>query len=371
MRKYKKPENFIDEMVELYTSPDANRRKWFARNMRLANVEVQDQVWKALDELGFRKNLVLPQTPEVQSIDWTDSEWDTLAEAVWRVRKNNPALNLVELLQKVQSNLTLERRRRVSSVKEIGPILNRLVEKDKSLMNEHNARIALEKQFEEFKEESKEEINSLNEQLRAVPTREEILGTLTNQEVQEFFKEKILSLVKPEELIAKFDIKTIISHLPLPQVLEHVTNLTTDFLLKAQEKALEKEKVEEKSPEPTLALKMPKKPTLPTPKVRSIKLPKITIIGLLTKQERIFEKKLGKRAQLCFVDKDKNRTGEIVPKQQDLVFLMANFISHTLSDQVKNKVKDDTKIEIFHGGISEAVIAIEKYLDTFYNGEVV
>ena len=122
------------------------------------------------------------------NILWTDKEWQTLSELTWRIRKNNPALPLVTIVNKAQSCLPTDRRRKITASQQIGPVLAILEAMDTTFW---------------FK----------SEQADLTPTKDEMLNNLTDREVAERFGERVrrfLGLIKPETIATETASETTI-----------------------------------------------------------------------------------------------------------------------------------------------------------------
>ena len=77
------------------------------------------------------------------------------------------------------------------------------------------------------------------------------------------------------------------------------------------------------------------------------KLPKVTVIGMLDRQQNKLLEYLEGKADFNFVDK--NRRSNFIPDGQDFVILMADFISHAIFTQAKNS--NCGQLIVHYGGV--------------------
>ena len=79
-----------------------------------------------------------------------------------------------------------------------------------------------------------------------------------------------------------------------------------------------------------------------------LKLPKVTVIGFMKKQQNAIYEKLKGRANFNFVDK--NRKVKVVSSNQDIVCLAVSFLSHAVYFSVKRQIEGTGAMLVTHHG---------------------
>ena len=114
-----------------------------------------------------------------------------------------------------------------------------------------------------------------------------------------------------------------------------------------------------------------KKPlSIPTPPTVD-RLPKVTIIGLLSVQAQTVGERLQGRAKFNFVSKsrtdNKGGDGSCVPHDQDIIVLAAKFISHSIQDHTQKRVAGTkTKLIVHHGGVDMMIRRLDEELPQLF-----
>ncbi len=114
-----------------------------------------------------------------------------------------------------------------------------------------------------------------------------------------------------------------------------------------------------------------KKPlAMPTPPTAD-RLPKVTVIGLLSVQAQTVEDRLRGRAKFNFVPKsrtdNKGGDGSCVPHNQDIIVLAAKFISHSIQDHTQKRVAGtNTKVIVHHGGVDMMIRRLDEHLPQLF-----
>lgn len=111
-----------------------------------------------------------------------------------------------------------------------------------------------------------------------------------------------------------------------------------------------------------------RKPLMPARPIH-LRLPKVTIVGLLGVQQVKVAERLEGRANFNFVDK--NRRVDAIPVGQDVVLLAASFISHSMSAAAKKAVVGtSTRLVIHHGGVTAMVRKLDGILPPVISNEM-
>lgn len=348
----------IDEIVALGLSEKPGQKKWFTRKMKELSEDEQNEVWDKLEAQGRTR----PDAPKKDAADdngnkgrvvitWSEEEWDRLAQAVWRCRKNDPAATLVGLVRKAISGFPVERRRNIRVVNELKPLLERLTKLD-----------------EEYLEatEQAERLQQRVDQMREAQSKEQILADLSDDEVVDRFSNRVLSHLAPDDILKNYPPEALIEYIPLPDLVGYCVKTGLEMFTENQamltDTLQQLTDVVRRSPQAT-----PSRPTMPMPRPTPMpmpgttKLPRVTVVGLLPEQQNKVESKLRGRANFNFVDK--NRKADAIPDNQDFVVLAANFINHAVQEQAKKKASGTAcRIIIHHGGIQTMVKKLQAVL---------
>jgi len=363
------PISWIDEIVSYYVSDKPGQRKWFTRKMNLLPHDQQQEIWTVLRRKSHLRpeDMQRPENTQPQEaapeetrrtrnlVSWSDEEWDRLAVAVWRARKNDPSETLIGLVKKVMMQFPENRRRTIRVLNEIKPLVERLQACD--------AKIETVSDDLEF---SKLRIAELESQKQKIPSRDEILGTLTDEEILQHFGQRVLHLHSPDEILKQYSTDVLLSNIQTPDIVAYAFKAGVEMFLDSQREVAGAVReltaiVKQASSTSNKTTTHGSKPPMPIPRPTPSKLPKVTIVGLLGNQQIKVEERLAGRANFNFVDK--NRRVDAIPIGQDVVLLAANFISHALHSAAKKAVDGtNTKLIIHHGGVDMLVRKLDSIL---------
>lgn len=360
--------SLADEMYALATAVSPGKKRWFGRKFKVLEPQEREEIVKILegrgiDLSGLNVGDIKKKKHKVREmVMWTDEEWDRLADAIWRARKNDPTKTLISLLKKVMGILPTNRHRTINSTNEIKQLTKRITKLDEESIT---ARTALEEAKVEL-ELAREELKAKEDKLEKVPTKEEILNSLPDDEVRTHFGERLKEIIDPESLISSFEPAELLDHVPISQtigrVFEFMLNKWEEDRLYQRELLESIKKLAERNMEDSSELKKKQKMPMPNPKV-AVKpsLPRVTVLGLLPKQQNQIDNRFKDRAIMNFVDK--NRGDNAIPDGQDVIALAANFSSHSMQDQAKSKLGSGTKLIIHHGGVAQLIKKIDEAIN--------
>lgn len=362
--------SWIDELVQLFESKKSGQKIWFSRKMNKLLPEQQDEVWAFLEGRGHKrpkpkkKKETTPEKQEEQEsgrtfIAWTDEEWDQLAEMVWRARKNDPSETLVGLVRKVSDIFPKERRRNIRTANELKQLIERLRQRDENLCVSNDDLEFYKLQISEYEAKHQQ-----------IPSREQILSALSDEEVVLRFGETVLQNSSLHDIITRYPTDAILSSVPATDAIGYFLKMGIEMFADSQNQLLNavreltsvvrQQQVAVQHPKPTTH--QPGKQPMPTPRVKS-RVPKVTVVGLLANQQAKVEEALKGRANFNFVDKNRKPDSTAIPDGQDFVVLAANFITHSMQEAAKKKLKgSDTKLIVHHGGIETMVRKLEAAL---------
>jgi hypothetical protein len=265
-------------------------------------------------------------------IRWTDEEWDQLAQLVWRMRKNDPGATLVSLSQRAIEQFPRARQRDITSSQQLKPLLNRLSEIDESMSTSVRQIIP----------RLQEEIKDLRENRH---TREELIQTMTDDEILHHFKGRVLELTPASQIIQQMDPDKILEQLSL----ERITKYTVKKLTEKTE-----EKTESYSNNSEASIEISEE------KQESEQLKRIFVMGLLDEQASRIEKQFKDKLDIQCLPKKIHS----IPESGDAYVLATGFISHKDQNRLKGKIHSD-KIYFANGGLT----SIKRILTSFVTGK--
>lgn len=276
-------------------------------------------------------------------IQWNDDEISLLATELHALRRKEPGTQLVRMLNRAQKRLPRDRRRDITTVSQFEPVLRKLMEIDQQVWQDH--------------EHIKNNREAIKEQQPA-PSRDEILNSITDDEVTKLFGKRAISLMSPDEIISLIGTESLLEMVPLPAL--------SAFVAKKQMETFNRfSDIESLMWDLYARLdgEEDHKPISPQAKERDNKLsktPKVVFYGLLPRQYSEVTSRLGKRVVYHFVDK--KRESDPVPKSADIVVFWARFASHSLQTKVKSSLPPGCQFVLHHGGISEMASIINDAL---------
>lgn len=365
MRRVEQQVSWIEELVQYYESGKSGKKIWFTRKMNLLTPDQQDEVWSVLVSRGntIPKKKKKTEKPDVAKPDtqvetgrtfiaWTDEEWSQLAEMVWRARKNDPTETLVGLIRKVMDILPKERRRNIRTANEIKPLVERLRIRDEEL--------AANSDDLEFYKLQVSEFEAKHQQL---PSREQIISDLTDEEILLRFGEKVLQNCSPQEVISRYPTDALLSSVPAVEAIGYFLKLGIEMFADSQNQlvgAIRELTATVQKNAPTQSIG--EKPSIPTPRPKT-RLPKVTVVGLLPNQQAKIQSALDSRAAFNFLDKNRKPDASAIPDGQDVVILAANFITHSMQEAAKKKTKGtETRLIVHHGGVETMIRKLDEVL---------
>jgi hypothetical protein len=265
-------------------------------------------------------------------IRWTDEEWDKLADAVCRTRKNSPD-SIASIANRLQKQFPKDRQRPgILTTAALQPLVERV-------------------QSREREEQAKaEKVDQLQAKLSffedAPSTREELLTTLTDDEIRQHFLPRLYQMMTPDDVVKVFSSEQILctmgtgdlAAVVAKRIIERIEEEPAQVLVQMQEA---------KAPAPVNRLK---------PQTNG-KRKRIAVIGLSGDEWRHIRDKVGHLCDLEFIEVDRLRT-ENVPRNADKVILCAKCVSHKHRTMVRSVV-EPRKVFDHYFGNKELVRKIE------------
>lgn len=368
MRRVAQQVSWIEELVQYFESKKAGQKIWFTRKMNKLSPEQQDEVWTVLTSRGHTKKLdktkpvlqeEIAEVAEVAEetrtfISWTEAEWDQIADTVWRARKNDPSETLVGLTRKVMDILPKERRRNIRTANELKQLVERLRVRDETLLMNSDDLEFYKLQIYEFEAKQQQ-----------IPSREQIISDLTDEEILLRFGEKVLQNCSPQEVISRYPTDALLSTVPAVEAVGYFLKLGIEMFADSQKQlvgAIQELTATVRHQNERSVTGSAGKPSIPMPKPKT-RLPKVTVVGLLANQQAKVQEGLEGRAVFNFLDKNRKPDASAIPDGQDIVVLAANFITHSMQEAAKKKIKGtDTRLIVHHGGLETMIRKLDEIL---------
>ena len=347
----------VTKLVKMYVTPSGRINPWFSRKLNQEPPEVRDEVWKEirdkqLDEkrdvlhTRFRVDkdeIVEPdESGRGKNIMWTDEEWDKLADFVHRARRKNPVPSIGTHIKSAMPQFPEDRRRNLTT-NNIDPLLDRLREKDR----ESQAALELVPRL-------KDRLAQLDQ----VPTKEDILQNLSDEEVCRHFQQRILDLVSPNDVISSFDLEDVLASVPTSTLVGYTATRVMEHL-ESNASGLQEAFMSlsaatgGKKATPTVVSSPPGQ------KKVQIKKPRIAILGMKPNQTQIVEQQINGRADVVFIPKDM-KSNSVRTMVADIFLLWGSFCSHQDQVHVKARAKQlGAKFVVYHGGMAKLIETID------------
>lgn len=240
-------------------------------------------------------------------VQWTDAEWEQVAETVYHTRLSDPGPNLLTLINRAVSTLPKARQRKVLTVTNAQPLLALLEEKYKALK-------ACEREIQSCRDR----MEHLNGQYK---DPEQIMAELSDQEVWNRFGDRIMNFVPQEDLLAQIDPELLLETIETPELAsEAVRRLVEEYLRPTDTPQ------PQSTPEPMHKAIISK--TTAAPVVPRNRMSKVVIVGCLPNQQRILKESLKTVCDVQFAGKDQS-----VPSGGDLYVCWVRFCSHATEKQ--------------------------------------
>jgi polyhydroxyalkanoate synthesis regulator phasin len=333
---------------------EQGNQRWFSRTINQLSDAEKDDLKHRLKVNTLDPQKLIGDRDTVQEVStdvrvrWTDEEWDRLAELVWRGRKKDPAESIIVLVEKAQSQFPVDRRRKVNSKNLLGPMFERLTKLDERIENVSPGRV----------QELESQIHRLQEQLKT-STRHNVIANLTDHEVGVHFADRLLNdILTPDEVLNAYAPETLLSYVSDNELLAHAVKRGIE-LWQDRSNQFHHTIAELLKPHKKEEPKSHDQRHQHHPKKDEPKLPRVTVVGLLSDQIHELEKRFKDVAKIHGVDK--NRAADAFPQNQDVIILACNFITHGLQEQAQKHIKGTkTRLILAHGGMTTIIKKINE-----------
>lgn len=262
-------------------------------------------------------------------VRWTEEEWDKLADLVHTMRRNSPD-SIATLANRAQKQFPKDRQRPGSlTTAALQPLVERIQQKDRDLQTRA--------------EKSEEYASKLNFFKNVPATREELLTSLSDDEIRGSFLPRLLRVVTPVDVIGAFKTEVVLDSVTTGDLAAVLAKrLITDWERPIQVSVQLPEQREQRS--------------IPRPKINA-NTKKILIVGAKGDQPRHLRERVGCLADLTFIETER-LDRQSVPKSVDFVILWSKFVSHQQREIVLSVV-EPRKVSEHFGGLSQLVHRIE------------
>lgn len=333
--------SIFDELLGYIQSGNKHKIGHFKRKMRDLPTDQQEDIWRKLRDRGFARFDISPvEQPPTATEKLTEEEWNTIAQVSWDIRKNDPTARLIDIANTAMDSLKQERRFKFHSSMQLKTLIQKLTQIDeryRKAFNEHSELLNKSKGFK-TKEEIIAELNNFD----LTGLKSKVIPLCSIGELLDYFsQEEFLDQVTSADLLKAFHEKTF------AQIEDLVSDIVGNELNSIRE----------------ILAKRQVSPTLPV--MDKIKLPKVTILGLLPAQQNLIKSKIGKDFELRFIDKNMN--ADTISTGQDLIVVALSFVSHAIFEQARKKAPENGFIG-HTGGHSLMVDKILEWKKKFWKG---
>lgn len=268
-------------------------------------------------------------------VSWTLDEWDRLSELIVPMIKNAPGASLIQLTNKAQQQLPEHRRRDISTLSQLGPLQERITSRLQSLF-----------ETEEEAKRLRDRVESLAKQ----PSRNEILDTLSNDELLNRYKRRFLGILPAAEVVSHFEADEILASFPPDLLMTRAYAAMMEGIRYSNEMALEV----------AIALQKIQQTAERAPTNSNgngngnghghvSKLPKVALVGPKSDQFRFVTlnpRVVGKAAFVRVPTEEYQTSG--VPPQCDIILFWKRFANHEMYHHAK--AMSDAPAPVLGGG---------------------
>lgn len=340
----------VEQFVAMYFGKGGNINPWFTRRLKQAPLELRDAVNDKVRELGLDRlnseeaQRLAPNRPQKGNL--TDEDWEQLSEKVFEAIINHPGDRLGDVLIKIGNKM----------MSQLPPAKQKKLTKGNfgKLVDNIEKRIAELLEADTLAEQLTIKLQSIEES----PKREDVLQSLTDEEILSF-KKRFLELITPDEILSTVPEETVLESIPTSTLIGRSFQRAVEMIQESNNGltgALNKlkEEIERKQ--------VPQKSITAETAVSYVPLPRIAMIGLMATQFQIVASKLSNKAKFFYIDKNM-KGGDTIPDNCQYVILWTRHISHAMQDHAKAKCSKIGAELIRHaGGVDTLVRKLETIL---------
>ena len=275
---------------------------------------------------------------------WGDAEWDFVLQRAATLQLERPDKRLSSLITDAQERLAPHSRRKLHAY-DMREVTKRLIAYNKTQIDKQ-AQLELEL------EEARLELDTR----RAAPSREDILSSLSDDELIERFAKRLMSVLPPDDVVSNFGPETILACIPTPSIVAvAMGQLFSEYATHS------------KLMEQNLAVLGRVLAEMPTEKIRRqvqtsgapVQLPKALLVGFKPEQGGIIADRFHGRVKVETQDKNrKNFAGT----SADIIVVLVKFVPQTMVDQIRRLAKPSCRVILHTGGLETVAQEIERIL---------
>ncbi|MGO8747775.1 MAG: hypothetical protein ACLQNE_17520 [Thermoguttaceae bacterium] len=193
------------EVGRSYWAKSGNKSAWFDRRMKELTPEERDEVHKIMEAEGILAKQPRPQVKK--KIELAEEDKEAVINSVWERWLRRPDKSVQQLANQALSQIAGLRGRRLRGreLEEICAALADRVEQGQKAIEEAN-------------------------RLRDLPSRDEILNGLPDEEMNRLYRERVLNGMSPAELLARVPLECMLQSIPTPTFLGRAVERVGDFL---------------------------------------------------------------------------------------------------------------------------------------------
>lgn len=286
-------------------------------------------------------------------IRWTDTEWDKVIGVLRELRRTKPAPALTSLSDEAQEMAGLPTHRRRRNLQPLAAVVERMLAFEKKAGGLTPRRVM------------QDEIDLLKMELEERPTKEQLIESLSDEELKPHMK-RLLSNLSMNQVLAHFTPEEILRHIPVAKLLPAVAGIFTEGLTAfgATMASISEALAETKAP---VIVAPSGGASAVAQKSDRQQLLRITVLGPNNEQGRVVKEHFEGRAKVNVINKQSGAgkiTKDMIPASSDLVVLWARFANHADRAAIKAKQKSASFFfrEIPDGGVESLIRHIEEAL---------
>ena len=273
-----------------------------------------------------------------RKVFWGEDEWDFLVSRVSALCLKEPTTGLTPLAARIMQMMPEEQRRSTHA--------GLITELNKRLIEYNRLKwLDVDRELQTAKAEL--------ERRKAAPTRQEVIDSLTDEEIQHLTN-KVINSLSPHELCSRFSEQTILDCISpdaiIAQALMRVVSHSVQHTTLLEENLTMLSRLLAELPSEKLRRQQQEKAAAPA------KLPQVAFVGFKADQIAIVVDKLRGRIRVDVIDKNRSR----FDSSADIIIMWKKFISHSFQDQITTNMKRGARLIRFDGGLDNAAREIER-----------
>jgi hypothetical protein len=275
----------------------------------------------------------------MKKVFWGEDEWDFLVSKVSALSLKEPTTGIKNLAERIMQQMP-EEQRRPAHAGLVSDLNKRLIDYNRMHW------IDVEQELQAAKQEIARRKEAMS--------REEVIASLTDEEIQ-LFASKIIDSLSPFDLVSRFSEQTILDCLSTEAIVAKAfINICTqagEHTRLLEENLTMTTRLLSELPQEKIRRQLQEKPA-------PARLPQVAFVGFKAEQIGIVAESLRGRIRIDVIDKNRNT----FDSQADIIMLWTTFISHSFEAQVVKNMKKGARLIRFSGGLGMAAKEIERAL---------